>query len=144
MRRIIRTLLILTTSVLGLWSGSTAARHVDVKPDIAHHKMVEIEIPPFTVTVSTTGSTVTHAVAKLLATIPEKYATSDVFKDELSAAALQGTITALSKLGAGEVDNFSTARTIISKINEVMPNAQVQELKIKNLSAAKFQSRSIS
>lgn len=126
---------------LGLWSGSTAARHVEDSSKSAPKvvEMIKIDLPVIVASVAKSGETPTYVRASYAVTIPTNKKSNPALNDMLSDAFLKATVEAFSNptkemLSTPEI----AANKIVNLANEKLVDVTVDELHVSNLAAFKY------
>lgn len=140
-KKIIRYLSMVATASLGLWSGSTAARHIEDQaksspPKIEH---VKIELPVLVTSVPKAGEAPMIVRVKFSPSVPITAQANPALNDMLSDALLKATVETFSNptkemLMAPELALNKIVNITNSKLSDVV----VDELHASDLSVFKY------
>ena len=125
----------------GLWSGSTAALHIEDQSKTATSKveLVKIELPVFMASISKKGEPPTFIRAHYSVSIPSKHQANPALLDMLSDALLRSTVQTFTnpteehlkipQIAANKIANMS---------NGMLDDVEIDELHVSELAIYKY------
>lgn len=125
----------------GLWSGSTAALHLEENRSLTSSQieLVKIKLPAFTTSINKKGHDTTFIRAQYSVSIPSKLQANPALTDMLSDALLRATLETFSTPSKEEIRIPHIAANRIANIsNDLLNNELINELHVAELHVFKY------
>lgn len=126
---------------LGLWSGSTAARHFDDNSNLFQHKKehVQVKLPMLVASISGPDQPPIYIRADYSVSVPTDAQTNPVLNDMLSEALLKATIQTFTN-PRKELLRFPeiAVNKIVNLTNDLIDDIAIDELYVADLAVFKY------
>jgi len=139
--KLVRYGFMIAMATFGLWSGSTAALHIEdhAKLSSAEIKHVKVDLPVLVTSISRSGETPIIVRANYSVSVPATSQANPALNDMLSDALLKATIETFTNpskelLRVPEI----AANKIVNLTNENLVDVVIDELHVSNLAVYKY------
>ena len=125
----------------GLWSGSTAAFHIEDqnKSLAAEQELVKIDLPAFVASITKEGVPPTYIRAHYSVSVPSRHTANPALLDMLADALLRSTVKTFTNPTEEHIKIPQIAANKIANMsNGMLENVSIDELHVSELAIFKY------